>query len=313
MKSLPFKLTIFIILLFAAVIATCLAWTPVKIRYYGSKLHSDNPKEQVSAVDVLLGMGQSGKKVLQDKLEVSEKEIEFLAKHWRRNNKPGENIAKGSPLYWAIRNDYRSAARLLISSGADVNENGGRQFTLLMLAILCKNKEIVRELIENGAYVNAKDSVHDYSPLHLAAKNGLGNIVNILIKRGADVNAKGRRGYQPLHCAMIKGHTDIARHLVKEGADVNVHDNWGRTPLHFAALLGHMESAKLLIEKGADVNARNKGKMPIKDVGIPDDGTNICGTPLEFATNINMKSLLRAHGGKTGKEIRESAPRKRGR
>jgi hypothetical protein len=40
MKLLPFKLAVFVILLFAAVITTCLLWTPVKMRYHFNAYHN---------------------------------------------------------------------------------------------------------------------------------------------------------------------------------------------------------------------------------------------------------------------------------
>jgi glucose-6-phosphate dehydrogenase assembly protein OpcA len=42
--SLPVKLGIFVVLLFAAVIATCLLWTPLRVRYYVGKLRSESSR-----------------------------------------------------------------------------------------------------------------------------------------------------------------------------------------------------------------------------------------------------------------------------
>ena len=58
-------------------------------------------------------------------------------------------------------------------------------------------------------------------------------------------------GQTPLHVASTK---EVAELLIAKGADVNaVVTNVG-TPLHYAAMKGHKEVAELLIAKGADVN-----------------------------------------------------------
>ena len=55
------------------------------------------------------------------------------------------------------------------------------------------------------------------------------------------------------------GHKEIAELLIAKGADVNARGFFGSTTLHGAALDGHKEIAELLITKGADVNAKDDG------------------------------------------------------
>ncbi|MDA8085716.1 MAG: ankyrin repeat domain-containing protein, partial [Nitrospiraceae bacterium] len=89
--------------------------------------------------------------------------------------------------------------------------------------------------------------------------------VEVLIKQGADVNAKNNNGYTPLHRAAEFGHKDVAQTLIAHGADVNAKDNNGDTPLHEAAEGGQADIVKLLIAHGADINARdNAGRIPMQ-------------------------------------------------
>jgi len=120
MKHLPIKLAIFVILLFALVITTCLLWTPLKIRYYANKLRSHNPKERVVAVDELLAMGNKGRDALVSGIEGGEDEAKFLAKYWE---KPDTIVGKLrlSPLHVASENGHGDAVSLLIAKGHDVN------------------------------------------------------------------------------------------------------------------------------------------------------------------------------------------------
>ncbi|MDB4808156.1 ankyrin repeat domain-containing protein [Verrucomicrobia bacterium] len=95
---------------------------------------------------------------------------------------------------------------------------------------------------------------------------------------GADVNAKGgMTGGAPLHYAAMFGRKEIAELLIAKGADVNAKDEAGRTPLYEAAWQGRGEIAELLIAKGADVNAKNEdGKTPL-DSAIPRKRPGIAG------------------------------------
>jgi ankyrin repeat protein len=79
---------------------------------------------------------------------------------------------------------------------------------------------------------------------------------------GADVNAKNRYGSTPLHRAAYAGHKEIAELLIAKGADVNAGDKV--TPLHYAAQGGEKEMVELLIVDGADVNKKDDdGKTPL--------------------------------------------------
>jgi ankyrin repeat protein/beta-lactamase regulating signal transducer with metallopeptidase domain len=193
-------------------------------------------------------------------------------------------------LSFAILDGNKDAVRLLISKGANVNaqDNGGT--TPLFWAIWEKNKDIVELLISKGADINAKDP-QGYTPMyeatyqgsrdlvelltakgvaapestiHLAAHAGDLARVKTLIEKGADVNARDKRGNTPLFSAVLAKTDEVARFLIANGADVNAQDDLGMTPLLSAAGGGSKKVIELLIAKGADVNARNKfGATPL--------------------------------------------------
>ena len=56
---------------------------------------------------------------------------------------------------------------------------------------------------------------------------------------------------------IVFGHKEVVELLIAKGADVNAKNDGGYTPLHQAAINGHKEIAELLIEKGANVNAKD--------------------------------------------------------
>ncbi|MEJ2780413.1 ankyrin repeat domain-containing protein [Stygiolobus sp. CP850M] len=90
--------------------------------------------------------------------------------------------------------------------------------------------------------------------------------VQTALEKGANPNTEtlltGRR--TPLHKAPLNGHVEIVRVLLKRGADPNAKDNYGSTPLHEAAKEGHVEIVKLMLERGADPRiADNGGCIPL--------------------------------------------------
>ncbi|TDA41701.1 MAG: hypothetical protein DSO07_03190 [Thermoproteota archaeon] len=135
--------------------------------------------------------------------------------------------------------------------------------TGLIIAVYQRDLEKVKELLDRGADVNAKDIFGD-TPLHIAARNGHLDIVKLLLERGADVNARNESGDTPLTAAAANGHLDVVRFLVNRGADIDARNDSDCTPLHIAAIRGHLNVVKFLVEKGADVNARDeKGETPL--------------------------------------------------
>jgi hypothetical protein len=117
---------------------------------------------------------------------------------------------------------------------------------------------------------------YDRTQLHIAAVWGDVEIVELLLKRGADPNVKDDNGQTPLHIAALWGHVDVVRVLLEHRADPNAKDNDGKTPLHYAAEKGHVDVVRVLLERGADPRiADNRGHIP-----------------LDYAKNSTIRSLL---------------------
>ena len=82
--------------------------------------------------------------------------------------------------------------------------------TELIDAILDKDLEEVRRLIDNGADVNARDNFY-IRPLLYAANNGYLGVAKLLIESGADVNAKDNKGKTPMEIATDQENSDPFR------------------------------------------------------------------------------------------------------
>ena len=126
------------------------------------------------------------------------------------------------------------------------------------------HENVVELLLAKGADVNAKGN-SDRTPLHNAASGSKPNVARLLLTKGAKVNARMENGYTPLYLAARHGPRSVAELLLANGADVNARDDDGATPLHQAAEYGHKDVAELLLAKGADVNIKcsDKGWTPL--------------------------------------------------
>ena len=113
----------------------------------------------------------------------------------------------------------------------------------------------VELLINKGADVNAKNR-RNSTPLHWAIHDEAK--VRLLLSKGAAVNTKQAQGRTPLFLAAMLGDgVPTMRLLFAGGADSNLASANGQTPLMMAAVRGNVEGMRLLIEKGAEVNHRD--------------------------------------------------------
>ena len=93
------------------------------------------------------------------------------------------------------------------------------------------NIEAVKQHLADGVDVNAKDDEYGATSLHITAEYGYKEIVKLLIDAGAYVHEKDKNGSTPLHDAALNGQKEIAELLIDKGADVNAKNKFGDTPL----------------------------------------------------------------------------------
>lgn len=93
---------------------------------------------------------------------------------------------------------------------------------------------MVKELIDAGMDVNARDFDREDTALHMAAAKGQKEVIEILVANGANVNAQNNRGQTPLHSLVKKRFDLLALWLVRQGADINLEDDKNCSARDFA-------------------------------------------------------------------------------
>jgi ankyrin repeat protein len=230
-------------------------------------------------------------------------------------------------LMLVVRTGRIDAAEVLIDAGADVNakERWAGQ-TALMWAAAQLQPQMVKLLLANGAEIDARSTVREWSrkvsaeprpkelaqggltPLMFAARTGCIECAELLLDAGADINLADPYGVTPLMVAALNLQNDFAAYLVEKGADVTQWDLYGRTALYVAidlvdysppqgpprgpdsaAPMSGLQLAELLLERGANPNSQLKQwRPPFVRLARGQDNTLATGaTPLLRAAHAS--------------------------
>jgi ankyrin repeat protein len=170
---------------------------------------------------------------------------------------------------YAISSENADLAAYLISKGVDVSQLEVNA-SLLSSAQYSNIKMVELLLGNNFKFVIDTRTDWGNTPLLLATPHGNTDIASLLIKKGADVNAKNEFFNTPLHMATARNLTEMASLLIAKGARVNALNVDRNTPLHQALRFsGKFETVQLLLGTKANVNAKNRrGMTPLHYLAI---------------------------------------------
>ena len=135
------------------------------------------------------------------------------------------------PLHLAAQNGHTDVIDVLLKNKANVNAKDSRGQTALLCAIKAKKAEAARQLLKNGADPNFRNK-DGSTPLVWASRLGKTDIVCLLLNHGADPNPPACNDSKtPLHLAAQKGLIKIVDALLKKKAQIDAKDSQGRTAL----------------------------------------------------------------------------------
>jgi ankyrin repeat protein len=123
----------------------------------------------------------------------------------------------------------------------------------------------VRELLRQGADVNARDTEHNETPLMLAVKFAKADIVRLLLDAGAEVNARNDWGKTALFYAPV--FSDVFAALLEVGADVHALDKEGNSILmQMVSKSPSLAEAEELLRLGVDQSLLNEDGKSALDI-----------------------------------------------
>lgn len=183
-------------------------------------------------------------------------------------------------------NGAESSAETGASSGGALPEQ------LAVQAIASGNEGELRRLLAGGMDANTPLGVRRGTLLHQAAHSGKDRLAALLLRAGADPNAKKTDGQTPLQAAVWGGHPELVKLLCENGARAKERGQSGQTALHTVALRGrqlceeeptigrlaksersaqhaaavqaNLKSLEILLAAGADANAVDaEGNTPL--------------------------------------------------
>jgi ankyrin repeat protein len=120
-------------------------------------------------------------------------------------------------------------------------------FTALHFAAYFGATAAISALLDAGAGIEAvTGNFLTNMPLHAAAAGGRVASCELLLSRGANVNAKQHGGFTPLMTPCFSNNREMAELFLAHGADPNVTNDEGKTAADVAAGMGNMEIAAFL-------------------------------------------------------------------
>ncbi len=173
----------------------------------------------------------------------------------------GERAAQEGPVVWDRH------GRILNSTDA---------LTLLIDTDLCEG---LAKLLDWGGDPNARG--RDGTTLLMwAAERGELRAIDLLVERGAEVNAQDDRGRSALHHG--NWHFQSVSCLIFHGADLDLVDDEGVSPLMMAAIYGNTGTVSLLLEHGAKIAG---GELEAAAYYWPQP--QLCQLLLEYGADVN--------------------------
>jgi len=138
-----------------------------------------------------------------------------------------------------------------------------------------------------GLAIDASDAA-GITALLTAAQLGRLDMVQTLLKAGADINIPDSSGWSALMTAAWKGHREVVRFLLSQGCKINVTDRHERSALTLACGIGDIEMIQDLIDAGANVAPRSKFNTPLI-TATKKNHTSVAKVIISAGADINYK------------------------
>ncbi|XP_076601662.1 ankyrin repeat and SOCS box protein 10 [Chaetodon auriga] len=170
-------------------------------------------------------------------------------------------------LHESCENCQPECTKLLLVHGANANAVSEDGLMPLHVCTSPESIECAKYLLQYGAAINGRTTEEDDTPLHVAARNGLQDHIELYLRYGAAVDKQNLEGLTPLNaaCSQCQELEDLQRYfkvchlLLGAGANVHTVDQDKHSPLHMACKNVNPDVVDLLLANGACVNDMDYG------------------------------------------------------
>ncbi|XP_077978784.1 uncharacterized protein LOC144434204 [Glandiceps talaboti] len=181
-----------------------------------------------------------------------------------------------TPLHVACGVGSLGNVKLLIQKGADVRREMSDAVTVLQKAVMYNHVEVVAYLLSRS---EVRELIHHQDQklntvLHIGVKLNKGSqLVQLLLDKGACINAPNAKGYTPVHVAVISRRVENLKVLLQNNADIQTRDGKHWQAIHYAAESGHVDIIKVLLNHAS----RHHGVEEIANANcVLDCSNSVC-------------------------------------
>lgn len=187
-----------------------------------------------------------------------------------------QNIEGWTPAHMAGMLNNFDALNLLIENGVDLEKRNRNKLTVYEEIVRSDNADLLECIypyVKDFQHKRNLKQEGTFGIVHLAASSGPKCLEFLLEKAKEYPNqiCNDKDKATPLHFAVLSENQDNLRVLVRNGANVNARDSAGNTPLHFAVTKRSLKLVKLLEEFGADATIENADEICAIDLSITED------------------------------------------
>ncbi|QYS95878.1 ANK_REP_REGION domain-containing protein [Trichoderma simmonsii] len=216
--------------------------------------------------------------------------LESIIAHFLENgHDTNDRDLLAGALHWAVEGECTGAMKLLIDSGAEIDQKDALSQTPLFRACCDGKKDAIKLLLENGADVECANRFRT-SALEIAVQNGREGILKLMLENGADVKSF-KNGSTLLSEAITHNHEGTVKLLLEHGADANsMFDN---EPMLYGPVIYDQKGiVKLLLEHGADANSMFDNQSMLHDHKLEGTVQLLLGYGADVDSTVGTRTML---------------------